>query len=213
MKTTPFAFLLLLLGWLNTGSLAGQTLDEWLRPKKTQLEYLAGHLASLRLYSDALQEGYLLFRQGSELVADIQDGEFSLHKNYFQHRHQWSPAMEMLSGLDQALAILKRLEPEAILMANKIAGSHIDPQVRESLQGSCSHVRRECNRLMLEIENLRNFPNEGDEQKWKQAQAIDREVRVLNRDFQEFKISLYRYLRLRDIHRRDIDWTNKILLK
>lgn len=213
MKTSVFAFFLLLLGWLNTGSLAAQTLDEWLRPKKTQLEYLAGQLASLRLYGDALQEGYLLFRQGSELVADIQDGEFSLHKNYFLHRHQWSPAMEKLSGLDQASAILKRLEPEAILMANKIAGSHIHPKIRESLEGNASYVRRECNRLILEIENLRNFPNEEDKQKWKQSQDINREVEILNREFQEFKLNFYRYLRLREVYQKDIDWTNKMILK
>lgn len=213
MKISVFAFLLLLLGCISSGSLAAQTLDEWLRPKKTQLEYLAGHLVSLKLYSYALQEGYLLFRQGSELISDVNNGEFSLHKNYFLHRHQWSPIMEKLSGLEQARSILKRLGPEAGSMAAKISVSNLDPQIRNALRGSCLHVLGECNRLSVEIENLRIFPNDDDHQKWERANAINREVQGLNRNFHGFKINLYEYLKMGEMYQKDLDWTNKMLLR
>lgn len=213
MRKIVYVLMLVLFGSQTFEPVTAQTLDEWLRPKKTQLEYLAGHLVSLKLYSDALQEGYLLFRQGSELISDINNGEFSLHNNYFLHRTQWSPAMEKLSGLEQALSILRRLGPEAGSMAAKISVSNLDPKIRNALRGSCLHVLGECNRLSVEIENLRSFPNDDDHQKWERANAINREVQGLNRNFHEFKINLYEYLKMGEMYQKDLDWTYKMLLR
>lgn len=213
MRKIVYVLMLVWFGSQICEPVTAQTLDEWLRPKKTQLEYLAGHLVSLKLYSDALQEGYLLFRQGSELISDVNNGEFSLHKNYFLHRNQWSLVMEKLSGLEQALSILRRLGPEAGNMAAKISVSNLDPQIRNTLRGSCLHVLGECNRLSVDIENLRSFPNDDDQQKWQRANAINREVRGLHLDFQEFKIKLYEYLKMGEMYQKDLEWTYKMLLR
>lgn len=60
-----------------------QNFDEWARQKKTQIRYLVNQIAALRVYIELGQEGYGIYKDGLELIGDIKDGEFRLHKDYF----------------------------------------------------------------------------------------------------------------------------------
>jgi hypothetical protein len=60
-----------------------QNLNEWVRQKKTQIRYLVEQVAALQVYIELGQQGYAIYRDGLEVIGDIEDGEFNLHKDYF----------------------------------------------------------------------------------------------------------------------------------
>lgn len=60
-----------------------QNWQEWTQQKKTQIAYLVNQVAALQVYIDLGQKGYSIYRDGLDLIGDIKDGEFNLHKNYF----------------------------------------------------------------------------------------------------------------------------------
>ncbi len=60
-----------------------QTLAEWTRQKKLQTSYKLNQIVALSAYLEVAKKGYEVARVGWSLVGDIQDGEFSLHSNYF----------------------------------------------------------------------------------------------------------------------------------
>lgn len=60
-----------------------QNWNEWFRQKRTQIRYHLRQIAALQVYIELGQKGYGIYRDGLELVGDIKDGEFNLHKDYF----------------------------------------------------------------------------------------------------------------------------------
>lgn len=50
---------------------------------ETQIEYLLTQIAGLQIYIELAQKGYGIYKDGLDLITDIKDGEFSLHKDYF----------------------------------------------------------------------------------------------------------------------------------
>ncbi|WP_323825631.1 hypothetical protein [Algoriphagus sp. C2-6-M1] len=60
-----------------------QTMAEWTKQKKLQTSYKLNQIVALSAYLEVAKKGYEVARVGWSLVGDIQDGEFSLHKNYF----------------------------------------------------------------------------------------------------------------------------------
>ena len=51
--------------------------------KETQIEYLLTQIAGLQIYIELAQKGYAIYKDGLDLITDIKDGEFSLHRDYF----------------------------------------------------------------------------------------------------------------------------------
>lgn len=64
-------------------SVRAQTFDEWFNQKKTQTKYLVQQITALQVYLGYLEKGYRITRDGLNLISDIKNGEFSLHKGYF----------------------------------------------------------------------------------------------------------------------------------
>jgi len=70
--------------WMLFGfATQAQNFDEWVRQKRTQIRYLVNQIAALQIYIELGQEGYSIYRDGLQLIGDIKDGEFNLHKDYF----------------------------------------------------------------------------------------------------------------------------------
>ena len=63
--------------------LQAQTLAEWTKQKKLQTSYKVNQIAALSAYLELAKKGYEVARVGWRMVGDIQDGEFSLHSDYF----------------------------------------------------------------------------------------------------------------------------------
>lgn len=60
-----------------------QRFREWLRQKKTQKEYLIEQIAYLKLYLELTEKGYKIAREGLTAISNFKEGEFKLHRNYF----------------------------------------------------------------------------------------------------------------------------------
>jgi hypothetical protein len=77
---------------------------EWTKQKKLQTSYKLKQIVALSAYLEVAKKGYEVARVGWNLVGDIQDGEFSLHKDYFGSLKAIHP---IVSDYPIALEILK----------------------------------------------------------------------------------------------------------
>ncbi len=75
-------FTLVLFALLSVGVKA-QTFAEWFRQGATQKKYLLQQIAGLKVYMGYIQKGYSIVKQGQNTISDIKNGEFNLHKDYF----------------------------------------------------------------------------------------------------------------------------------
>jgi hypothetical protein len=64
-------------------SASGQNLNEWLRQKRTQKKYLQTQIAELKVYLELTKKGYQIAKEGLATIHSIKNGEFKLHKNFF----------------------------------------------------------------------------------------------------------------------------------
>ena len=60
-----------------------QIIKELFDQKATQKKYLIEQIAALKVYSEALQKGYEIAKDGLNLIADIKNKDLDLHKDYF----------------------------------------------------------------------------------------------------------------------------------
>ncbi|MBN8879871.1 MAG: hypothetical protein J0I32_20170 [Sphingobacteriales bacterium] len=100
MKKTMIMGLLLLFG---IGSHA-QNFNEWFKQKKTQKKYLLEQIAALKVYEGYIKDGYKIVSGGLDLIGDIKDGEFSLHKKYFSDLVTVNPQIKKYSRLAETIS-------------------------------------------------------------------------------------------------------------
>lgn len=80
MKKILIALMLLLTGnWPCRSQIIKELFDQ----KATQKKYLIEQIAALKVYSEALQKGYEIAKDGLNLIADIKNKDLDLHKDYF----------------------------------------------------------------------------------------------------------------------------------
>lgn len=79
IKMICFAAMLL----VCTATARAQGLGNWFNQKKTQTKYLVQQIVALQVYLSYLKKGYDVTRDGLNLIGDIKNGEFDLHKDYF----------------------------------------------------------------------------------------------------------------------------------
>ncbi len=68
-----------------------QTFGEWFQQKKTQKEYLLKQIAALQVYIGYARKGYKIAKQGLNFIGDMKNGEFNLHKDYFNSLKSINP--------------------------------------------------------------------------------------------------------------------------
>jgi hypothetical protein len=59
------------------------TFKEWFKQKKTQKEYLAKQIVLLRTYLGYLKKGYDIASKGLNMIENIKNGDFNLHRDFF----------------------------------------------------------------------------------------------------------------------------------
>ena len=62
---------------------SAQNLNEWLQQNRTQKKYLQTQIAELKIYLKVTKKGYKIAKEGLETIHSIKNGEFKLHKNFF----------------------------------------------------------------------------------------------------------------------------------
>lgn len=90
-----------------------QTWDEWFAQKKTQIKYLVQQIATLKVYTDYLQKGYDIAREGLSTINDIKHGDFDLHKGHFDSLKIVNPAVKESFYVADALVIAEKIDDAA----------------------------------------------------------------------------------------------------
>lgn len=79
MRTTAITFWALLLA----NFCRAQNFREWFRQNATQKNYLIEQIAQLKIYLELTRKGYSIAKDGLDMIGQIKQGEFNLHKNRF----------------------------------------------------------------------------------------------------------------------------------
>lgn len=101
MKKTIIFGLFILIGLVSQA----QTFDEWFRQKKTQQKYLMEQILALKVYKDFVTSGYQVVSGGLNLIGDIKDGEFGLHKNYFNSLKSVNPQVRKYGKVGEIISL------------------------------------------------------------------------------------------------------------
>jgi len=104
--STILSCLLIVLGAANARS---QTFSEWFRQKATQRKYLIEQIAALKAYGTVLKKGYDVSRKGLKTIGDIKDGDFNLHKDYFNSLKTVNPEISKYPRAKDILTIQQRI--------------------------------------------------------------------------------------------------------
>lgn len=96
--------ILILFAILSTGTKA-QTFAKWFRQSATQKKYLLQQIAALQVYIGYVQKGYSIASQGLSAISDIKNGEFNLHKDYFNSLKSVNPKIKSYSKVADIIAL------------------------------------------------------------------------------------------------------------
>lgn len=95
-----------------------QTLAEWTKQKKLQTSYKLNQIAALSAYLEVVKKGYEVATAGWGLVGDIQNGEFSLHSNYFGSLAAVHPVVRDYPIALEILKVYRQINREVDWMNN-----------------------------------------------------------------------------------------------
>lgn len=129
-----------------TTSTKAQTFAEWFRQSATQKKYLLQQIAALQMYIGYVQKGYSIAKQGLNTISDIKNGEFNLHKDYFNSLKTVNPKIKNYSKVADIILLqvniikiykeaAKQLKQSGTFKANEI--TYIDG-VFERLLDDCA---------------------------------------------------------------------------
>ncbi|MBS1737550.1 MAG: hypothetical protein JSS98_13225 [Bacteroidetes bacterium] len=70
-----------------------QTFAEWFNQKATQKKYLLQQIAALQVYLGYAKKGYTIVSSGVNTIRSIKQGDFNLHRDFFNHLKNVNPAI------------------------------------------------------------------------------------------------------------------------
>lgn len=97
--------LILMLFAIFCTSTKAQTFAEWFQQSSTQKKYLLQQIAALQVYIGYVQKGYSIAKQGLNTISDIKNGEFNLHKDYFNSLKSVNPTIKNYSKVADIIAL------------------------------------------------------------------------------------------------------------
>lgn len=128
-----------------------QTFSEWFKQKKTQKKYLIQQIAALQVYIGYVKKGYKIAQQGLTAISDFKNGEFNLHKDYFNSLKNINPSVKHYAKVAAIIALqvetvkgchktFRQIEESGAFAADEI--SYID-KVFGRLMDDCADITGE----------------------------------------------------------------------
>lgn len=127
-----------LLGMFQPAS--AQTFSEWFRQKRMQQKYLLEQVAALRMYGQALKNGYELVGSGLRVVRELSDGEFSLHRAFISGLKRIGPLVSENPKIGELMAMqleLLRLFAAMERLEDLGSGRQLLASVRSGMFADC----------------------------------------------------------------------------
>lgn len=101
--------IILLIGILFCLTSQSQTWSEWFNQKKTQRKYLLQQIAKLKVYLEYARKGYSIAQEGLTLIGDIKNGDFNLHRFFFDRLKQVSPVVKKYSKVGDIISMQQKM--------------------------------------------------------------------------------------------------------
>lgn len=122
--------------------------------KATQKKYLIEQIAALKIYGEYLQKGYQVVKDGTRLISDIKEGDFDIHKEYFESLERVNPALLNLDKVKATLTIQQTMmETRQALLSMARVSDLLSPKERTALNVMLSELtdasRKDIDELML----------------------------------------------------------------
>lgn len=152
MKKKIFISAILLCFVFTAGA---QTWGEWFNQKNTQRKYLLEQIAALKVYTSYLNKGYNVAKDGTQLIGDIRDGDFSLHKNYFGSLKAVNPAIgkqDKVAAILSMQSAMSRVRQQIISYANE--NKWLSITERDLVRKRCADLGREAAKDLDELSLL-----------------------------------------------------------
>ncbi|NJO25602.1 MAG: hypothetical protein HC867_07355 [Bacteroidia bacterium] len=85
-------------------SLSAQTTEEWLNQNATQKKYLLQQIAALQVYLGYAKKGYNIVTSGVNTIRNIKNGDFNLHRDFFNRLKNVNPAIRKYAKVADIIA-------------------------------------------------------------------------------------------------------------
>lgn len=96
--------LLATVGLFAFQSSSSQTTDEWLNQKATQKKYLLQQIAALQVYLGYAKKGYNIVTGGINTIRNIKNGDFNLHRDFFNRLKNVNPSIRRYAKVADIIA-------------------------------------------------------------------------------------------------------------
>lgn len=90
--------------YLVAHSSNAQTFDEWFNQKATQKKYLLQQIAALQVYLGYAKKGYNIATSGINTIRNIKNGDFNLHRDFFNRLKNVNPAIRRYAKVADIIA-------------------------------------------------------------------------------------------------------------
>lgn len=85
-------------------SISAQVADEWFNQKATQKKYLLQQIAALQVYIGYAKKGYNIATSGINTIRNIKNGDFNLHRSFFNGLKNVNPAIRRYAKVADIVA-------------------------------------------------------------------------------------------------------------
>ena len=96
--------LLATVGLFAFHSSSAQTFDEWLNQNSTQKKYLLQQIAALQVYLGYVKKGYNIVTGGINTIRNIKNGDFNLHRDFFNRLKNVNPSIRRYAKVADIIA-------------------------------------------------------------------------------------------------------------
>ena len=113
--------LLATVGLFAFQSSSAQTTDEWLNQKATQKKYLLQQVAALQVYLGYAKKGYNIVTGGINTIRNIKNGDFNLHRDFFNRLKNVNPAIHRYAKVADIIAYQVKIIKQTKLVHQQIS--------------------------------------------------------------------------------------------
>lgn len=106
--------------YLVAHSSNAQTFDEWFNQKATQKKYLLQQIAALQVYLGYAKKGYNIATSGINTIRNIKNGDFNLHRDFFNRLKNVNPAIRRYAKVADIIAYQAKIIKQAKVTLQQI---------------------------------------------------------------------------------------------
>jgi len=139
------SIILLLLALPMSHIAFSQTAAEWTQQQKTQRKYSLQQIAALQTYLEYVKNGYHIADKGILSVQNYKNGEWNLHKDFFNSLSVVKPAIEKYAKVANIISMhakmVKRVRSLILKAKNRVL---LNAEESRYIMKVCDHLLSEC---------------------------------------------------------------------